>query len=178
MTWNEGSDGSLTFDSPSFRADRFYVYIAWGENHERPLYVGKGNRPFTRIGLHLALTKWAGEVRSFECHAFLTPEAALEAEIEAIYELNPIYNVRRTQPSWITAQNIVAAVERQQADVHSERRAAMREKYVRPAREPKERIPSPWKRPGKRRRVITMPEEWWTPEQAAIVARIQKAGRP
>lgn len=177
MSWNEGSDGSLTFDAPTFRPDRFYVYIAWGEDRQRPLYVGKGNRPFTRLGLHLALAKWADQARSFECHAFLSPEAALEAEIEAIHELNPIYNVIRSLPYRITAQRLLERIEANEAN-EAARERLLRKHAPKPKAARQEPIQSPWQRPGKRRRQVIMREDWWTPEQAAIVARVQKAGRP
>lgn len=96
--FSEGSDGIVEFDAAPFRTDRFYVYLVWGEDRARPLYIGKANRPFTRAGHHLATAPWAGEIRSFECHAFLSANAALVAELEAIHELDPVYNVVRWTP--------------------------------------------------------------------------------
>jgi hypothetical protein len=108
MAWNDTSDESVRFPAPPpMRADRFYVYVAWGNDRGRPLYVGKGNRPTIRIGLHLARAKWVDEVVEFECHAFSSSEEALEAEKCAIYELNPIYNVIRSQPRWVFEKNIL-----------------------------------------------------------------------
>lgn len=100
MAWNDGALERLRFSAVPFRPDRHYVYIAWGADRSRPLYVGKGDRPFIRIGLHLASAKWAPEVVEYEAHAFGSAAEALEAEKAAIYELDPIHNVIRSLPRY------------------------------------------------------------------------------
>jgi hypothetical protein len=90
-----GSDHELWITVPQRRRDRFYVYIAWGEDRSRPLYVGKGNSIWDRIGHHMLNKRWADDVVEFECHAFPTMLDALEAEKNTIEDLNPIHNVLR-----------------------------------------------------------------------------------
>lgn len=96
MSWHDGHDHRVTFPAPAVRHDWFYVYVAWGSDRRRPIYVGKTNRAIERIGRHLAGALWASEVVEFECYGFPTELDALRAESLAIVSLDPIYNVHRS----------------------------------------------------------------------------------
>lgn len=197
-SWDEwGSDDELTVQIPPRRADRFYVYVAWGKS-KRPLYVGKARNPWVRFGNHMGSKEWAGEVRRLECHGFPTEKAALDAEIEAILALDPIHNVMRREPERVIrersewwrefqAEKREKLQRRREEDVvrkaawhakEAERVAAKalappppQPRVVRSEREPL----SP--RQHRRVRVVRWNEDIFTPEQMAIIARVQNRGR-
>lgn len=70
-----------------------FVYVFWGANRQRPLYVGRTWDPGTRLASHRsrawfkdAVTVW---VASFE------PNRVASAERRLIADLNPIHNIKR-----------------------------------------------------------------------------------
>lgn len=93
--WDDGSLSRFTVDAPVIDLGACYVYIAWGEDRTRPLYIGKSREPIGRIGRHLREATWCYDVRSFDFYAFVTELGALDAEARAIRELDPVHNVMR-----------------------------------------------------------------------------------
>ena len=95
MTWDQRSIGRQSFRSPGIDWDACYVYVAWGHDRARPLYVGKSREPLNRIGRHLRSTAWGADVVEWDLYAFDSEGGALDAEARAIHELNPVHNVAR-----------------------------------------------------------------------------------
>jgi len=93
--WDDDCLSRFTVEAPVIDLTACYVYVAWGEDRTRPLYIGKSREPIGRIGRHLREALWCYEVRSFDFYAFVTELGALDAEARAIRELNPIHNVMR-----------------------------------------------------------------------------------
>jgi hypothetical protein len=93
--WIETSIGRQVFLSPSIDWDACYVYIAWGHDHARPLYIGKSREPLNRIGRHLRATAWSAAAVEWELLAYASEADALMAEAWAIHELDPLHNVIR-----------------------------------------------------------------------------------
>lgn len=98
--WAIGSVYAFNFSVRQYQHGLFYVYVAWGRNRQRPLYVGKTNLPMGRIGNHFRDSVWARRVQAFNCYGFQTEREALQAELRAIKELNPVYNVIRSEPAF------------------------------------------------------------------------------
>lgn len=95
QNWDARSIGRQSFRSPGIDWDACYVYVAWGHDRTRPLYVGKSREPLARIGRHLRTTAWASDVVEWDLYAFDSEDGALDAESRAIHELNPVHNVIR-----------------------------------------------------------------------------------
>jgi hypothetical protein len=93
--WDSSATGRQAFRSPVIDWDACYVYIAWGHDRSQPLYIGKSREPLNRIGRHLRGTAWSADVVEWELLAFESETAALRAESQAIYQLNPLHNVIR-----------------------------------------------------------------------------------
>ena len=93
--WDADSTGRQSFTSPGIDWDACYVYIGWGHDRSRPLYVGKSREPLNRIGRHLRTTAWGADVVEWELLSFDSEMAALDAEARAIHQLDPIHNVAR-----------------------------------------------------------------------------------
>lgn len=99
MNWDKDVIGSWSAVLLPATPAAAYVYVAWGRQGPRPLYVGyTAMALFRRIAGHLGRSSWVGKVRRWEFYAFDSVEAAAEAEMAAIIELNPIHNRRRTLP--------------------------------------------------------------------------------
>ena len=96
--WDRRAIGRQTFTSPAIDWDACYVYIAWGHDRSRPLYVGKSREPLNRMGRHLRSTAWGSEVVEWEMLAFSSEHDALDGEAWAIHQLNPIHNIARGGP--------------------------------------------------------------------------------
>jgi excinuclease UvrABC nuclease subunit len=92
--WKErGSDHTFTV-APLPRGH--YVYIAWGADRSRPLYIGKAVNLWRRYEQHGAWkADWLPLVEELEVRSFPTAELARRAELDAIQTLNPIYNQQR-----------------------------------------------------------------------------------
>lgn len=74
------------------------VYVAWGEDRSRPLYVGRAVNLWRRFEQHAQWkADWVAETVELECHVFPTAEMADMAETDAILALDPIHNVIRRQ---------------------------------------------------------------------------------
>lgn len=96
MTWDEKAAESWNFDLEGDQWRGHFVYVAWGKTQRgRPLYVGRSSALRQRIGFHTARAPWAGEVRSFTFHRFLTAVDAARAEQAAIRALDPKFNESR-----------------------------------------------------------------------------------
>jgi hypothetical protein len=171
-----GSDHELVLTIPN--PGSCYVYVAWGIG-PRPLYVGKARNPYARISTHMRQKPWATEVLRWECHGFPNEPMAVDAEIEAIHDLNPIHNVQRrlTQAEW-------EAIRQQAAEKEARREARMAEIAARyQARQDRRPKPAPVVKaqvsPHKRRRLRTVKwrDDLFTPDQLAIIARVQNRGR-
>jgi hypothetical protein len=173
--WEEwGSDHDFHFQLPKKGAG--YVYVAWGRNRERPLYVGKAVTPTERIMYHVRHAPWAAEVEEWEVHGFPTADNAEWAEIEAIHDLNPIHNVMRrmTQAQWDEQHRISSEKEAQKAAARAKAREELLAREARRAARIKP--PEPLYKPRKVRK-----QKWrddvFTPDQLAIIARVQNRGR-
>lgn len=70
----------------------YFVYLAWGFDPKRPLYVGKTRALMGRLGKHSQQSRWFDSVRRWEVYAYPSEEEALIAEGDAINELRPEYN--------------------------------------------------------------------------------------
>ena len=166
--WDEwGSDHELTLTFP--RRGSCYVYVAWGSDRSRPLYVGKARNPYDRIATHMRQKPWIGDVVEWECRGFPDERTAEYAEIEAIAALNPIHNVirRMTQAQWAEIRRASRAKEAAQRRVAAEWRAARQ-------------APAPKPEPVYRRkplRRVKWRDDVFTPDQLDIIARVQNRGR-
>jgi len=168
--WDEwGSDHEVSLDMP--RLDRCYVYVAWGQDEVRPLYVGKARNPWARIATHMRHKSWIADVVRWEAHGFPTEKLALEAEDEAIHALNPIHNGIRRLPRSIMDQRWLELFERNEREAAEQKRLA-RERLREQLRE---RRPPPIRVPRKRVRRAPL-DDVFTPEQLAIIARVQNRG--
>ena len=186
--WDAMSDHHLTVRLPARRADRVYVYILWGRAR-RPLYVGKARNPWTRLAAHMSDKPWADQILRSECYGFSTERAALNAEMEAIRELDPIHNVIRSDPPHVVALRMQQwkelqakkRADRARAKAHQEERSkqwaarraarAAAKKVAKPPRPPKpEATPKPPKQ-------VKWRDDIFTPEQLAIIARVQNRER-
>jgi excinuclease UvrABC nuclease subunit len=94
VNWDEiGSIGRFTV-KPLPRG--FYVYVAWGEDRTRPLYIGRAVNLWRRFEQHAQWkAAWVAEVVELECYEFPTERMADMAETDAILALNPVHNVVR-----------------------------------------------------------------------------------
>lgn len=180
--WAEwGSDGELVLIPP--RADRCYVYVAWGEDRARPLYVGKARNPWTRMAQHMSIpAPWTAEMVELECHAFPTERMAQAAEIEAIQALDPIYNrMRRLTPAQAAEARRAAEAQRAEFwaafEANRQKRLERERATRRKARVAKRPAPLPEPRRPRKVRVQRWREELFTPDQMAIIARVQNRGR-
>ena len=89
MSWRSRSTGRVSIQFPN---DAAYVYIAWGMDSKRPLYIGKTRAYHKRMAGHERASKWWPFLRSIDLYAYRTEAEALIAESEAITELQPEYN--------------------------------------------------------------------------------------
>src|SRR5688500_9234151 len=105
MTWDALAKGRQSFRSPAIDWDACYVYVAWGHDRTRPLYVGKSREPLNRIGRHLRATAWGADVVEWELLAFDSELVALSAESLAIHQLDPIHNIIRGGAGGIRTRN-------------------------------------------------------------------------
>lgn len=178
--WAEwGSTGSTSVVPPQ---RGFWVYVAWGEDRKRPLYVGKARDPLGRLAQHSRIPMpWVEELVELECHAFPNEAMAGAAEIEAIQCLNSIHNrMRRLTKAHRRLLPRLILIQRRAfwADLER-RRSERREREARPKPEvirvPVPPLPEPRKR--KRVRIQRWGDELFTPDQLAIIARVQKLGR-
>lgn len=173
--WAEwGSTGSLDF---YLHARGHYVYVAWGSDESRPLYIGKSSNVLARLGQHSTVQPWYPDAVRFELHTFESSKAAEDAETEAIYELNPIYNRQRlpTKAQLLDIQRRKADREARLAVVAAEWAAKrLRAANPKPARLP--RVQSPWPRKRLRPARPGWPD-YFTEEQFAIIRRVQNRGR-
>ena len=86
--------------------DAYWIYIAWGIDSKRPLYVGMSGQLWKRIGHHVDRSVFGPDVVEFECHSFSTEEEALAAEARAIHDLNPRWNLLKPlTPEELTASH-------------------------------------------------------------------------
>lgn len=171
--WAEwGSDHDLVLDMP--RRGSCYVYIAWGEDRSRPLYVGKARNPWSRISTHMHQRPWQADVVAWEAHGFPSEGLAEAVEIEAIAHFNPIHNSMRrmTRAEWAEQHRISAErktrKEAARAKVTAEWEATRAKratpKPVMPAYKPRRLRRQRWR------------DEVFTPDQLAIIARVQNRG--
>jgi hypothetical protein len=166
-----GSDHEFHIQLP--RKGAGYVYVAWGVNRDRPLYIGKAVTPTERIIYHVRHASWAAEVEEWEVHGFPTAELAEAIEIEAIHDLNPIHNVmRRMTLAQVEEQRrVMLEREAQKAAARAKISAeweARRSRSV-PA-------PQPAYKPRKVRKQ-KFRKDIFTPDQLAIIARVQNRER-
>lgn len=180
QAWAEecGSDCSISFSNP--RVDRFWVYVGWGAERSRPLYVGKARKPWSRFLFHLSHTEWAAEVVEWECHGFPTERQAETAEIEAIHDLNPIHNFQRrlTVAQWEEIRRESDLKEAAKAEARKKANEAYRARLAATeakSRRPKVQVVSP--HPRKRLRQVKWDDEIFTPDQLAIIRKVQNRGR-
>jgi hypothetical protein len=145
VSWDEPAIGRQVLRSPSIDWDACYVYVAWGHDRTRPLYVGKSREPLNRIGRHLRGTAWGAEVVEWDMVSFASEPDAVLAEARAIHQLNPIHNVQRGGGG-----------------------ASFRRPFTRAARRGK--IPTA-------QVAIPKPIHGISPEQLAIIRRVQNRGR-
>lgn len=166
-------------DRISVKADvarGFCVYVAWGADRARPLYIGKSRSFFARAGFHRQVAEWSPLVEEWEIYAFPTEEDAIAVEIEAIHDLNPIYNRQRRMTAAQLAEHR-AEYERKQAARQDRHLRAIAAQMRRPAKKiPSDRPISPWRRRRFRPAKPGYPD-FFTPEQFEIIARVQRAGR-
>ena len=87
--WRKRSLGKSELRVPN---DQACVYIAWGLDESRPLYVGKSRSLMQRLGSHARSSAWWPYLHRLEVYGYRSDEAALIAEAEAIHELRPAYN--------------------------------------------------------------------------------------
>jgi len=169
--WDEwGSDHDLPLVQP--RRGSCYVYLAWGEDRSRPLYIGKAKNPWARIATHMYQKPWRGDVVAWEAHGFPSERMAEAIEIEAIAHFNPIHNSTRrmTRADWQEQDRISAEREARKEAARAKVTAEWEARLVRRS------TPAPTYKPRRIRR-----QKWrddvFTPEQLAIVARIQNRGK-
>lgn len=146
--WDGPATGRQVLRSPSIDWDACYVYVAWGHDRTRPLYVGKSREPLNRIGRHLRGTAWGAEVVEWELLAFDSELVALDAEARAIHQLNPVHNVARVGSG------------------------GTRTRKYRPRSNASRRGPIPTAQVA-----IPKPIHGISPEQLAIIRRVQNRGR-
>ena len=89
MTWDQFATRKVTLELPE---DEAFVYIAWGRDESRPLYIGKSRNVMARLGQHAQSSPWYVYIDHFDVYGFRSELAALQAEAEAIAELRPEYN--------------------------------------------------------------------------------------
>lgn len=69
-----------------------YVYVAWGTDKNRPLYVGKSRSLLARLGQHSQNSLWWHHLTRLAIYSYDSEREALRAEAEAIAEYQPEYN--------------------------------------------------------------------------------------
>jgi hypothetical protein len=146
--WDAAATGRQSITSPAIDWDSCYVYIAWGHDRSRPLYVGKSREPLNRIGRHLRATAWGASVVEWELYSFDSELAALNAEARAIHALNPVHNIARGGPGGVRTRQY------RPRDNNSRKRA----------------MPSALE-------AISKPIHGISKEQMAIIRRVQNRGR-
>lgn len=92
MSWKSRARSVAVLDVPSQRA---VVYVAWGIEEDRPLYVGRSRTLMTRIGQHAHKSAWWPYVRRLEVYSYANEGEAIVAEAEAIADLRPEWNQRQ-----------------------------------------------------------------------------------
>ena len=90
MKWDKRAKRKVTIEVPT---DEAFVYIAWGRDESRPLYVGKSRNLMARIGEHARSSQWYVYLDHFDIYGYRTELDAIEAEADAIHGLQPEYNV-------------------------------------------------------------------------------------
>lgn len=89
----DGYQTECVFSEPS----GFFVYILWGDDLERPLYVGQSKNVFQRVGMHLSAEPKASLTRRVEIIRCATARAMFETEITLIERLRPTMNIVNTK---------------------------------------------------------------------------------
>lgn len=89
MSWRKRAVGRTTLEYPG---PGYYVYVAWGMDRSRALYVGKTRAFHPRMAGHERQSPWFPYLRTMDLYAYSTEEQALIAEAEAIRDLKPEYN--------------------------------------------------------------------------------------
>lgn len=172
--WQEwGSTGTLTF---VLDPRGHYVYVAWGADEARPLYIGKSSNVLNRLGQHSSVQPWYPETVRFEFHAFESAKAAQDAETEAIFAFDPVWNRQRRATKAQLAEIQQRQIEREAriAAVAAEWKAkrAARAAKPKPVRVVQPKVQSPWPR-----KAGDLNPDIFTPDQLAIIARVQNRGR-
>lgn len=94
---------SATFcDGDVFNPNGFFVYLLWGANPERPLYVGQSTNVFSRVGTHMDNPRRRPSIRDVQfirCHNAVT---MMELESALILKFDPPWNIKGV-PSWRAA---------------------------------------------------------------------------
>lgn len=80
------------FDLPVFDTGH-YVYVLWGDDKSRPLYIGQTTRLLTRMGEHLNKPWKRSEVRRITAIRCATVEDMCRREIALIRNYRPTWNV-------------------------------------------------------------------------------------
>lgn len=76
-----------------FPTDEAFVYIAWGMDESRPLYIGKTRHLMRRMAGHERSSPWFPYLRRLEVYGYPSEKKALIAEAEAIATMDPEYNI-------------------------------------------------------------------------------------
>lgn len=90
MKWDRRARHTASFELPEAEA---FVYVAWGRDESRALYVGKSRNVMSRIGQHAQASPWFPYLARLDFYGYRSEGEALQAEAEAIAELRPEYNV-------------------------------------------------------------------------------------
>ena len=182
-------------DRVTVKPGGFHVYVAWGVDRGRPLYIGKSAALWARIGAHSRVAKWAAQVVEWEAYSFDSEQDALDIEAEAITALNPIYNAVRPETSADREARRVGYERREAAkqarhdrwavedEAKEARKAARAERAEENARLFRQRLEAK-KRPARpqspwiRGRVRPAPDypDFFTSEQFEIISRVQNRG--
>ncbi len=181
--WAEwGSDHELVLVFP--RPGAGYVYVAWGVGESRPLYVGKAVTPSERILFHIRHKPWAKDVVRWEVRGFPNEGLAEVAEIEAIHDLDPIHNVTRrlTQAQWAEQHRLFAERDAEKAAAREKAAEVVRARWDRRKQREATKLSASMRpvspHPRKPKRRVKWRDDVFTPDQMAIIARVQNRGRP
>ena len=180
--WDDwGREHTFTIERPPSAC---YVYVAWGNDRSRPLYVGKARHPYARIATHMREKSWASDVEEWECHGFPSEGDAEWVEIEAIAALNPIHNVIRrwTQAERDERRRLLAEADARKAarmvEFTVQYEAARQRKAERTAKVvAKTKVERLAPRHPKPRRHVRWSDDVFTPDQLAIIRRVQDRGK-
>lgn len=89
MKWDARARSKFSIELPAGEA---FVYVAWGIDDSRALYVGKTRHLMARMGQHERSSDWYPYLDRLDVYAYRSDSDALKAEAEAIWELHPEYN--------------------------------------------------------------------------------------